>query len=124
MKNLVIAKTFATVEDLIKSAEYNQIFEGYENRHKSNLNRKEFKGAYLVATDPDKNYGRSFDVYEYFIIAGLHRLMKIELGSSLDNGPMYPVTLSNVLICIHTDIALEKNEHNRNAARKNKTILY
>lgn len=87
---LIIAKTYTNEQDFVNSQEVKKIFEGWQDSITSRTRRTKFIAAYVVETNPEKNYGRAFDIYHHFEIAdskykGMKRLMKVEVGSSLDN---------------------------------------
>ncbi len=124
MKQLKISRVINSVDELFNAKEYDAIFEGFVNTHRGMMNRKEFVSAFVVETNPKDNYGQSFDIYEYFIINGLHRLMKISIHSCLDNGPMYQAFILDGMLAISYERPIEKCEHNRNLARKHKMIIF
>lgn len=124
---LIIAKTYTNEKDFVNSKEVKEIFEGFQDSVASRVRRTKFIAAYVVATDPAKNYGRAFDVYHHFEIAddkykGMKRLMKVEVGSSLTSSGFQLATIADGEIFITG--CFEKSDANRMTCIKNGWIIY
>lgn len=92
VETLKITKTYNSLEEMHNSAEYNDIWEGWQGKQTQMKvhERFSFMGAYVVETDPAKNYGRSYDLYHGYIVErdGMkyYSLHKIEVSACLHNG--------------------------------------
>lgn len=115
-----IAKVYNTFEEYVNSPEIASIYRGYENNlrdlHYRNA-RTEFIQAFVVETDPEKNYGQSADVYVHFKIAdrdlkGMQRLMKVTIHSCLHNSGFQIANIRDGYFSVNEE-RFEQSDRNR-----------
>lgn len=92
MRKLMIEKRLYSLDSLFQTNEWNNLWNGFDSSAKKireiSMRRCEFLGAYVVKTDPEKNYGRTEDIYyHYKLEEGLIILNKIEVHTSMDTRP-------------------------------------
>lgn len=91
MKKIKFEKTYTSWEETYGSPEVKAIFKPYvayelERKKQISIKYSTFIAAYVVSTDPDKNFGRSFDVYKHYKTGeGLIFVKKISAITSLTN---------------------------------------
>lgn len=103
MEKIKFEKTFTSWEELYESTEVKRIFSPYapsELERKKRISTKfsTFINGFVVATDPNKNFGRSFDVYKHYKTSeGLIFLKKVSAITSLTNHAMQAVEIDHDL---------------------------
>lgn len=113
---LVIAKHFSSYDELFNSPEYNDLWAGYQGKSRDILVwRKYFKfiTAFTVATEPEKNYGRSNSIYLHYECENGQRMLKeLSVISSLDNNALRPVIVYDDSV-LYTDSYYKKTDEAR-----------
>ena len=96
MKTIKISKVYRTFDEFVNSPEFNDMWEGWQGQktHVAGMKRayKEFFGCFVEQIDPEKNYGKSYRLYNHYQTDdGCRFLQEVSITTCLSIHSLSPV---------------------------------
>jgi hypothetical protein len=115
MQTIRYSKCYKTFEEFIGSEEFTSMWDGWSGmRNAVEAKRRayvEFYGAYVVPTEPKDNYGRPFDIYTHYKVAGGNKfLMKQSISACLSIHSLSPVYFGDGFFSVGSPICLNSDK--------------